>query len=129
MFIFSSLLTRNADQHPVPFVFTNSHDIRYLQVFSLDIICQSCSISVHTINSVVYATAMVGGASAVACIAIAATIVAHGRDRDSMRDRIVVGLMLANAVYSTANAIPLNALRTAVSSTVGVSPCHLTRFG
>jgi len=69
---------------------------------------------VHTINLVVLATATVGGVSAAVCIAVAATIVAHGRDRVSMRDRIVVGLMMINAVYSTANAIPLNALRTGV---------------
>ena len=29
-----------------------------------------------------------------------------------MRDRIVIGLMLANAAYSTANAVPVNLLRT-----------------
>jgi hypothetical protein len=82
------------------------------QQFSLDAFCQPCPASVHTINSVVFATATVGGASAAACLSVAATIVAHGRDRVSMRDRVVVGLMLANAVYSTANAIPLNALHT-----------------
>ena len=48
------------------------------------------------------------------CLVVVATIVAYGHDRVSMRDRIVVGLMMANVVYSTANAIPLNALRTGV---------------
>jgi hypothetical protein len=76
--------------------------------------CAPCPASVHNINSIVVATAIVGGASAVACLAVAATIVAHERDRVSMRDRIVVGLMMANAVYSTANTIPLNELRTGV---------------
>ena len=85
-----------------------------MQEYSIDSKCQSCPTSVHTINAVVFATSMVGGVSAVACLAVAATIVAHRRDRVSMRDRIVVGLMMANAVYSTANAIPLNALRTSV---------------
>jgi hypothetical protein len=79
---------------------------------SFDTACQPCAASVHTINAVVFATAAVGGASAASCLAVAATIVAHGHDCVSMRDRIVVGLMMANAVYSTANAIPLNALRT-----------------
>jgi hypothetical protein len=82
--------------------------------YSFDHQCQPCPASVHTINLVVLATATVGGASAAACIAVATTIVAHGRDCTSMRDRIVVGLMMANAEYSTANAIPLNALRTGV---------------
>jgi hypothetical protein len=84
------------------------------QEFGYDAKCAPCPASVHTINVVVVATSAVGGASASACIAVATTIVAHGRDRVSMRDRIVVGLMLTNAVYSTANAIPLNALRTGV---------------
>ena len=82
--------------------------------YSYEARCQPCSGSVHTINSVVFATAVVGGASAMLCLAVIVTIVAHSRDRVSMRDRIVVGLMMANAVYSTANAIPLNALHTDV---------------
>jgi hypothetical protein len=82
--------------------------------FSFDAACRPCPASVHTINLVVLATATVGGASAAACLAVVITIAAHGREKLSMRDRIVVGLMMANAVYSTANAIPLNALRTNV---------------
>jgi len=69
---------------------------------------------VHTINAVVFATAVVGGVSVLVCLAVVATIVAHGHDRVSARARIIVGLMMANAVYSTANAIPLNALLTGV---------------
>ena len=69
----------------------------------------------HTINSVVFATAMVGVTSAAVCLAVATTIVAHSRDRVSMRDQIVVGLLLTNAVYSTANAISINALQTPMS--------------
>jgi serine/threonine protein kinase len=84
------------------------------QGYSFDTACQPCSSSVHTINLIVFATALVGGASAAACLVVVATIAAHGRDRVSMRDRIVVGLMMANAVYSTANTIPLNALRSSV---------------
>jgi hypothetical protein len=79
--------------------------------FSIDTACQPCPVPVHTINLIVFATATVGGASAVACFAVVMTIVAHGHDL-YMRDRIVLGLILFNAVYSTANAIPLNALRT-----------------
>jgi hypothetical protein len=82
------------------------------QAFDIDEACQSCHESVYIINRIVVATALIGGASALACLAVAITIVAHGHDRVSMRDRIVIGLMLANAVYSTANAIPLNALHT-----------------
>jgi serine/threonine protein kinase len=78
--------------------------------------CDPCPASVHTINRIVFVTVFIGGASAAICVWVIATIVAHGRDRASMRDRIVVGLMLANAVYSTANAIPLNALHTDVDA-------------
>jgi hypothetical protein len=85
-----------------------------LQHYSFDTACEACPASVHTINSIVFATAMVGGASAAACIWVATTIVAHGHDRVSMRDRVVVGLMITNALYSVANAIPLNALRAGV---------------
>ena len=84
------------------------------QHYYFETVCQECPTSVHIINAVVFATATVGGASAAACVAVATTIVAHGRDRASMRDRILVGLMIANAIYSTANAIPINALRTGV---------------
>jgi hypothetical protein len=87
---------------------------KILSQYSFDTVCQPCPASVHTINLVVLATASVGGTSAAACLVVATTIVAHGRDRVSMRDRIVVGLMMANAVFSMANTIPLNALRTGV---------------
>jgi hypothetical protein len=83
-----------------------------LQQYDVGGACQPCPSSVSDINAIVLATAVIGGVSAAACIAVAATIVAQGRDFVSMRARIVIGLMLSNAVYSTANAIPLNALRT-----------------
>lgn len=71
--------------------------------------------SVHAINTIVLATATVGGASVLVCLAVIITMFAHGRDRRSMRDRIVIGLMLMNAVYSSANTLPLNALRTSAN--------------
>ena len=80
------------------------------QYYNIPAACTSCPDSVNEINVIVYATAVIGAASAVACLVVVATIVGHGRDRVSMRDRIIIGLMLANAVYSSANAIPLNAL-------------------
>lgn len=85
-----------------------------LPQFSIDIVCQPCPNSVHTITVLVLITTVIGGASAIVCVAVVATIVAHGRDRASMWHRIVVGLMLSNAVYSTANTIPLNALHTGI---------------
>ena len=99
------------------------------QSYSFGTACQPCPASVHTINIVVFATAAVGMASAAVCIAVTATIVAHGRDRVSMRDRIVVGLMMANAVYSTANAISRSMRCAPAQSTADVWQCRLTRFG
>jgi hypothetical protein len=87
----------------------------YLQ-FGIDSVCAPCPASVHAINVIVLATSTIGGASAVLCLAVVATIMAHERDRVSMRDRIVVGLMMANTVYSTANAIPLQSLLTGIST-------------
>jgi hypothetical protein len=45
-----------------------------LQEYSLDTECQPCPTSVHTINVIVFATAAVGGASAAACLAVAAPL-------------------------------------------------------
>ena len=87
-----------------------------LQQYSIDSACQPCPDSVHTITVIVLITTAVGGASAIACTAVAVTIVAHGYSRVSMWHRIVVGLMLSNAVYSTANAIPLNAVRSGITN-------------
>jgi len=89
---------------------TDSAICSTIQPHSFDTSCQPCPALVHTINLIVVATTVVGVASAATCIAVATTIVAHGHDRVSMRDRILLGLMMANAVYSTANASPLNVL-------------------
>jgi hypothetical protein len=49
-------------------------------------------------NDIVLATQVVGVVSVILCIAVVTVILAHGCDQTSMRDRIVIGLMLANAV-------------------------------
>lgn len=72
--------------------------------------CRPCPASIATVNNIVLATTAVGGFSCAVCLWVAATIIAHGRHRRATRDRIVLGLMLSNAVYSLANAIPLNLL-------------------
>jgi hypothetical protein len=73
--------------------------------------CRECSAEIHLINTIVLATAIVGGISAGACLAVVAFMLIRGLHRESMRDRIVMGLMLANAVFSTANAIPVGRLK------------------
>lgn len=84
------------------------------QAFDFITACQACPDSVYTINALVFITAVIGGVSTVVCLVVVVALVAHGRDRDAMRDRIVVGLMIANTIYSTANTLPLNALQSDV---------------
>eukprot|EP00037_Helgoeca_nana_P026854 m.304884 g.304884 ORF g.304884 m.304884 type:complete len:747 (-) comp27334_c0_seq2:1511-3751(-) len=74
--------------------------------------CAGCPEAVRIINRIVWATSAVGGVSVVACLVTIAVLVGHGRDRVSMRDRIIVGLLCCNAVYSSANAVPILLLRT-----------------
>ena len=102
----------------------------FVQLFDFHAVCESCPHSVYVVNDIVYATGVVGAASATVCLAVAVTIVARGRDCISMRDRIVLGLMLINAVYSTANTLPLNELQTgAITCGRLAMPLYAIRFG
>ena len=98
--------------------------------------CAPCPDVVYEINRIVFATLVVGALSIVGCALVIIQIVAYSRDLHSMRDRIVIGLMLANALvsllffvnlsclrglmrdflhvvqYSAGNAVPLNGLKT-----------------
>jgi hypothetical protein len=66
--------------------------------YGIDAACLPCSETVLIVNRLVIATAVVGGLSVAACLRVIVAIVAHGRDLVSMRDRILIGLMAANAV-------------------------------
>jgi serine/threonine protein kinase len=103
----------NGSTHPIDTEFCNSETLKR---YDLDTSCQPCPRSVHVVNYIVIATAAVGGASTVVCLGVVATIFAHGHDRASTRDRIIAGLMLSNAIYSSANAIPINGLLTGVTT-------------
>lgn len=83
---------------------------RLTRYYGFGSLCQPCPDSIRLINYVVLATSVVGGISAAMCILVVMTILAHRRDLFSMRDRIIVGLMMANTVYSIANILPLNAV-------------------
>ena len=74
--------------------------------------CSPCPESVYINNRVVVATSIVGGLSILPCLAVILVIVAYGNDRIFMRDRITIGIMASNAVYSIANTIPLDLLET-----------------
>eukprot|EP00035_Acanthoeca_spectabilis_P016995 m.354855 g.354855 ORF g.354855 m.354855 type:complete len:772 (-) comp16596_c0_seq3:195-2510(-) len=73
--------------------------------------CQVCSPPVGLINRIVLATSIIGGVSVVACVWVILAIVGYGKDRLSLRYRVIIGLMCANIVYSSANAIPINRLK------------------
>lgn len=76
--------------------------------YSIDASCAQCTPTIHTINAIVLATSVVGVVSVVASIAVALIILS--RDT-SLRDRILLGVLAANAVYSSANAVPVNRLK------------------
>lgn len=97
--------------------------------------CKTCPVEVDIMNNIVLATSVVGALSTVACVCVILLIVAHGKDLKSLRDRILIGLMssvsgpaqsvvvamltlvlLQNAVYSSANTLPFDQLRTDVEN-------------
>eukprot|EP00035_Acanthoeca_spectabilis_P035896 m.36717 g.36717 ORF g.36717 m.36717 type:complete len:892 (-) comp7607_c0_seq1:99-2774(-) len=82
------------------------------QAYELDEACAGCPNSVGLINRLVLATAVVGGVSAAGCLAVVLGLLAYSRDVASMKDRMLIGMFLANFIYSLANSIPLNSLRT-----------------
>jgi hypothetical protein len=71
-----------------------------LEVAGVHTICVPCPDEVAAINRIVFAITVVGYVSVVACLLVILIIVAYGNDRRSMRDRIVIGLMIANAIFS-----------------------------
>lgn len=63
--------------------------------------CDSCPQSVHTINKLTIATSVVGALSIPCCLTVVAAILANGLDRTAFRNRVILAMMLANAVYVT----------------------------
>jgi len=82
--------------------------------FFLAVACQECPVAVYTSNVIAVATAVVGGVSVVACLATILVIIAWRKDSESPRFRVIIGLMIANAVYSMANTIPMDLLETGI---------------
>lgn len=87
-----------------------------MSTYAISSTCAPCPESVHVTNHIAIATSIVGGISLVACLAVVLTIIAYEKDRVSIADRIIVGMLLANAVYSLANAVPQNFLHTDVDN-------------
>eukprot|EP00035_Acanthoeca_spectabilis_P014874 m.293067 g.293067 ORF g.293067 m.293067 type:complete len:429 (+) comp16239_c0_seq3:797-2083(+) len=97
-----------------PLISTSSTCRDLMSTYAISSTCAPCPESVHVTNHIVIATSIVGGISLVACLAVVLTIIAYEKDRVSIADRIIVGMLLANAVYSLANAVPQNLLHTDV---------------
>jgi len=55
-----------------------------------------------------YAQFAVGIAGIIGCLCVLAVLFAHGRDRRSLRDRILAGMFVSNIVYSLSFVIPAN---------------------
>eukprot|EP00035_Acanthoeca_spectabilis_P007620 m.139478 g.139478 ORF g.139478 m.139478 type:complete len:1141 (-) comp14018_c0_seq2:130-3552(-) len=85
--------------------------------------------AVHRINSIVIATSVVGGVSVAACLLVISAITAHRHSANSIRDRIVVGMMLANVVYSIGSCIPVNLLSAQSNSETYHLPTDTVRIG
>jgi hypothetical protein len=60
---------------------------------------------------IVISTAVVGGVSVLGSLDVVAVIFGYNKDLTSSRDRVLIGLMIANIIYSSANVVPLNLLR------------------
>ena len=63
--------------------------------------CEPCPESVNTINKLTIATSVVGALSIPCCLTVVAAILANGLDRNTFRNRVILAMMLANAVYVT----------------------------
>lgn len=74
--------------------------------------CASCPSSVNTINKLTIAIQVIGSVSLVVCLGVIIALLAYSRDLGGIRDRVILGLMTANAVYSSANTMPLTMLKT-----------------
>lgn len=79
----------------------------WLDMFNVKTSCRSCRDQVRLLNGLVVATSVVGGTAVLLTLLAVTAILAHRRHVAALRDRILVGLMLANMVYSIANVIPL----------------------
>lgn len=97
-------------------VMTQSECNDVYDLFQIDLACQECPNIVHVSNDIVTATSVVGGVSVVACTYVIVLLFAWKKDVESSRFRIIIGLMFANAVYSTANTMPLELLGTGLDN-------------
>lgn len=75
--------------------------------FEVTVTCQPCPTELITGNTVSLVTAGIGAVSTLLCVEVVASIVANRRDLTSLRDRIIIGLLMSNAIFSSSNAVPV----------------------
>jgi len=79
-----------------------------LDQFQIKSVCTACPPEIAVINRVVMATVVVGATSLAACAVVITVIVAYSKDTHYFRERIILGLMIANMVYSGANVVQMD---------------------
>lgn len=62
----------------------------------------------HTANAYTISISAFGCASVILCTCVVLVIVAYNKERRSLRERIILGLMFANITFSLANVVPAN---------------------
>ena len=62
--------------------------------------------NVNRENKWIIVTSVFGGISLIVCFCVVAVIIAHKKDQFYLRERIILGLMAANILYSGANLVP-----------------------
>lgn len=66
-----------------------------------------CTIDKNRLSSqYAIATSVFGGVSMVICMGVIAVILAYKKEKSSLRERIIFGLMMVNIMYSIANLLP-----------------------
>ena len=68
----------------------------------------ACPPAFRTSNILTWVGSAFGALGIVGCICVMWVIYGYGKDRRSIRDRILIGIFMSNLVYSIANAAPNN---------------------
>lgn len=90
----------------IPFVFVSSVALMPEAVHAT--CTQTLAEYIRIGNSMAVFTSLFGSVSIVACFCVVIIIIAYQKERISMRERIILGLMIANIMYSAANTVPIS---------------------
>eukprot|EP00041_Stephanoeca_diplocostata_P029045 m.847356 g.847356 ORF g.847356 m.847356 type:complete len:427 (+) comp23484_c0_seq1:277-1557(+) len=67
---------------------------------------EECDLRQRLSSQYAIATSVFGGVSLIICLCVGGIIFAYKKDKVSLRERIILGLMVVNFMYSIANLIP-----------------------